>query len=245
MRKLFDARPFTERLSEIDDRWWRVRVGEHTRAHVQFLARQLEPRTYELHGLRFTCPAGVYHPDELSSTRFILRELVPSASRIEGKVLDVGTGSGAIGVTLASLGKTVTATDVDAKAIACAEANALDNGVRLTIFRSDLFDGVDDGGFDVIVFNTPLLDKPIDDPVEHVACDPDGALTRRFLAEAKEHLAPEGIVVVLVSNIGHRAAILDGLASYDHYVAASDYSSSSGVFRWLVFARPKGTRSTR
>jgi len=236
MPSFFKAgRPVIE-LSDLGDRFWAPRDGEQSLLHDQFLASQLEPRSYEIHGLHFACPAGIYHPDEDSTSRFILKELVRSVGQLGDKVLDVGTGCGAIGVTLASLGKRVTVTDIDPVAVACAQGNAVANGVEVTALQSDMLDGVEDRGFDLIVFNAPLLDKPIEHPTELIACDTGGVLLRRLLDEAPGYLAPGGILAFLASNLGNRAAI-EGSPAYHYQVAASDYSASTGVHRWLVFAR--------
>ena len=212
--------------------------ADQAEKHRAFVERQLTPGTYALHGLTFECPGGVYQPDEFSSTRFMLRELVAAAPRYGEKVLDVGTGSGALGVTLASRGKRVTAVDIDPAAVACARDNAARNNVTATIFQSDLFDAVT-GDFDLIAFNAPLRDGAIEHPVERIACDPGGAIVRRFLAEAPRHLAPGGCVAPLTASIGPRNALARGLAAYHQEVAAADWSASHGVVRQLLFLRPR------
>lgn len=228
-------------VADFDEATSRALADEADQAakHRAFLERQLTPSTQVMHGLTFHCPAGVYQPDEFSSSRFMLRELLAAADRYGDKVLDVGTGSGALGVTLAKNGKRVTAVDIDPAAVACARDNAARNGVTATIFQSDLFDAVSDTDFDLIVFNAPLRDGEIEHPVERVACDPGGEIARRFLREAPRHLAPGGRVALLTANIGHAGALAEGLAAYEHHVAAADWSASLGMLRRLIFARPR------
>lgn len=238
---MFDLGPFSLTPSQLDEDALRslAATADLDAHHRAFLDRQLTPGTYHLHGLTFHCPAGIYQPDEYSSSRFMLRELLAAAPSYGPKVLDVGTGSGALGLTLASRGKRVTAVDIDPAAVACARANAAQNGVRATIFESDLFAAVADTDFDLIVFNAPLRDGAIEHPVERIACDPAGALARRFLAEAPRHLAPGGFVALLTASIGHQGALAEGLAGYHRHVAAADWSASHGVLRQLLFARPR------
>jgi hypothetical protein len=88
-----------------------------------------------------------------------------------------------------------------------------------------------------MVFNPPLSDMPLEQPVDMIACDPGGALLRRFLQEAPRHLSPAGVVAFLASNLGPRQVILDSLSAYDHSVLAADYRADSGQWRWLIGAR--------
>lgn len=239
MRPFFDPeRLFTLRLTDMDAQCWSFDRAVHAELHADFLASQLLPSSYEFCGRRFFCPSGVFHVGEESSTRLILRGLLRLVRSIEDKVLDVGTGSGALGVFLASAGKRVTATDIDDLAIESAKANAEENGVTMKVIRSDMFDAVDDRDFNFIVFNAPFGDMPSERPIDKIACDPGGVLLRRLLQEAPRYLSPAGVVVFLTSSIGSRQVALDCLAAYDHYVLAADYRADSGVWRWLVCARP-------
>lgn len=230
--------PLNTKITEVEDAYWQA-TESHAADHAVFRERQLVGRTYEVYGLRLTCPAGIYQPDELSSTRMILRELVTAAEGFGPRVLDVGTGSGAIALVLARLGKEVTAIDVDPEAIACARANAEANGVAVRALCSDLFSALEGERFDLIVFNAPLSHDRIEHPVDRVARDPDGALTLRFLREAPRHLTPNGFVALLASSVGRREAFVEGLAPFDHRVIAAEYSGTWGLFRWLVRAAPK------
>lgn len=70
------------------------------------------------------------------------------------RVIDVGTGSGVLGIAAAMKGATVVATDVDARAIEAAGHNAELNGVTLETHVGPLFAGAE-GCFDVILANLP------------------------------------------------------------------------------------------
>ena len=74
-------------------------------------------------------------------------------------VLDMGTGSGVIGLTAARLGARVTGLDINPDAIACSNDNARANGLasRFTAIESDLFEALPGGTlFDLILWNPPF-----------------------------------------------------------------------------------------
>lgn len=77
------------------------------------------------------------------------------------RILDVGTGSGCIAVTLAlELTKTrVTAVDISEKALAVAMKNAEKWGVKVNFLQSDLLKAVKTSEFDVILANLPYVDR--------------------------------------------------------------------------------------
>lgn len=70
------------------------------------------------------------------------------------RVIDVGTGSGVLGIAAAKRGARVVATDVDARAIDAALHNAEINAVTVETHVGALFTGAD-GIFDVILANLP------------------------------------------------------------------------------------------
>lgn len=136
----------------------------------------------------------------------------------EGVVVDYGTGSGAIAVTLAAEreGLRVLAVDLSPDALEVARANAATHGVdgRIGFVRSDGFDRLPDrfvGGLAAIVANPPyipLQDQPTLAP-EIMKHEPPGALFpgedpllhyRRIAAEGARWLAPGGFATVEVGQ---------------------------------------------
>jgi len=76
-----------------------------------------------------------------------------------GRVLDMGTGSGAIAVAIAHTrtDAQVTALDVSAAALDVARANAAGNHASVRFLQSDWFDAVGNERFDLIVSNPPYI----------------------------------------------------------------------------------------
>ncbi|MGH1487628.1 MAG: 50S ribosomal protein L3 N(5)-glutamine methyltransferase [Cellvibrionaceae bacterium] len=130
------------------------------------------------------------------------------------KILDLCTGSGCIGITSALMLDTaeVTLSDISTKAIAVAEQNIEKHQLsgRVKAVVSDLFDGITNQQFDLIVSNPPYVDAgdlasmPAEfhaEPELGLASGHDGLdFTRRLLQEASDYLKDDGILICEVGN---------------------------------------------
>jgi methylase of polypeptide subunit release factors len=227
-----------KKLSQLDSSYWTYSHPDLETAQRKFLKRHSTAGVYEIAGLTFNCPSGIYQPHEFGSTRFAIRGLFSQSANLGHRILELGTGSGAIGICLAAAGFDVTLLDIDPAAVECATNNAVANNIAVTVLQSDLFTAVESQQFDVIFFNIPLQDKPIEDPLEVIACDHGGELFTRFMTEAKNYLSPNGQVCVSVGNIGNRAAILKALSDYDENILFAEFYAATSAWRWLLSARP-------
>lgn len=136
------------------------------------------------------------------------------------RLLDLGTGSGALAVSLAAEfpEAEVTATDISPAALAVAGENARAHGLeaRITFLEADWFDGVE-AVFDLIVSNPPYVARDElaalapevreHDPLMALSDGGDGlGAYRRITAGARAHLAPGGRLMVEI-GAGQGAAV--------------------------------------
>jgi release factor glutamine methyltransferase len=87
------------------------------------------------------------------------RCLARIAGLSEPRVLDVGTGSGAIALAIADehADAEVTAIDASANALEVVGANALRTGLRIELRQWDLFTGLPEGPWDLVASNPPYV----------------------------------------------------------------------------------------
>ncbi|MBI5937504.1 MAG: peptide chain release factor N(5)-glutamine methyltransferase [Betaproteobacteria bacterium] len=168
--------------------------------------RQGEPVAYivgqrEFYGREFKVGPGVLIPRP--ETEHLVEAALKRAPQ-NARVLDIGTGSGCIAITL-KLERpdlAVTAVDLSAPALDIARANAAALDAEVAFIASNLFAALDDRQFDMIVSNPPYI--PAADahltqgdlrfePQNALASGPDGLdAIRLIVAQAKCHLAPGG-----------------------------------------------------
>ena len=162
-------------------------------------------------------------------------------------VLELGTGSGAIAVTLACEWKEVhvTATDISENALSLAKINAEKFNVqnKIHFLTSDWFENVK-GAYDLIISNPPYIGLTEQDEIsaEVIKYDPEIALFagrdglnayRRIIPSLSKFLNPDGLVVleigssqgIQVKNMMNAAGFIDAkivkdLSGQDRLVAA-------------------------
>jgi methylase of polypeptide subunit release factors len=179
-----------------------VNPVENAEAHLAHAQSLGVAGRFEVDGLKIDAPAGVYHPRPESSSLMFVRNILALTSPRNFRALEIGTGSGAVALFLARrFGADVLATDIAEIALDAAKANAEMNGVAIRILRSDLFDEVHERDFDLIVFNTPLVDQaPVTEWDGGTLCDPGGELLERFVRQVGDFLAPHGFALFSLSS---------------------------------------------
>lgn len=126
------------------------------------------------------------------------------------RVMDVGTGSGCVALSIASEREEaqIVATDIAPAALAVASRNAksLGLGERVTFLEGDLFDPIADECFDLVVSNPPYIrdceaislePELAHEPRQALFGGEDGlSVIGRLVAEVRHHLVPGGRVAV-------------------------------------------------
>jgi release factor glutamine methyltransferase len=200
--------------------------------------------TVEFCGHLFLCDdrALVPRPETEQLVEMLQVEMRNSKSR----VLDVGTGSGVIALSLA--GKfpdaEIIGGDISDEALSLARENAVRLALdRVRFVKSDLFASIT-GEFDLIVANLPYVSRhDRDDLTPEVLRDPEIALfagergdeiVRQLIGAAPVHLRPDGLLALEI-GIGQHIGLVECLRekNYRDIEAKNDYS---GVTRFL-FAR--------
>jgi release factor glutamine methyltransferase len=203
--------------------------------------------------LRVTPDVLIPRPETETLVAEALNVLAPENPK-EPVILEIGTGSGAIGIALAKElpSARITATDLSPKALSVAEENAAQNGVRgqIRFLQGDLFQPVPKGEtFDLVVSNPPYIPREqlsslmpeIRDYEPRMALDggKDGLdFFRRALPAVAEYLHSGGWLLAEM-GAGQDRQVLEMAAKnpgLDSFGFAKDLSGINRVFK----ARKKG-----
>lgn len=162
----------------------------------------------EFYGYTFTVTPDVLIP------RPETEALIETAKKIPAQtILDVGTGSGAIAITLAlQTSAKVTASDISSQALNVARKNATTLGTTITFVKSNLLNKIS-GRFDMIVANLPYVDHSWErspetnaEPALALFAEHDGLeLIHKLIVQAPEHLAPKGHLLLEADPRQHEA----------------------------------------
>jgi len=162
-------------------------------------------------------------------------------------ILEIGTGSGAISVALASelKGATIVATDISQRALSVAIKNAGSNKVehQISFRRGSLFEPVSEK-FDIIVSNPPYVSEEEFDslPLGVRGFEPRSALVsgmggtafhRQIMSEGVRYLKEHGKIFLEMGSDqkGRIAGISEELNFYEDIAFIPDYAGNMRVFK--------------
>jgi release factor glutamine methyltransferase len=165
--------------------------------------------------LTFDVCENVYEPAE-DSFLFAERLQVEKGSR----VVDMGTGTGILGIIAAKEAGEVVSIDMNPYAIRCAMRNAKLNGTarNMSFLQGDLFTPFEDSvKFDLILFNAPYLpSEPGEEKTWLGRSWAGGASGRavidKFISQAPSHLERNGRILLMQSNLANVEATVENFA---------------------------------
>jgi release factor glutamine methyltransferase len=156
------------------------------------------------------------------------RALALLAGHRHPRVLDVGTGTGAVALAIADEhpGAQLTSIDVSEDALALAAENVARTGLTVKLVHHDLFAGLPPGPWDLVVSNPPYvgrdelsgLDPEVRDWEPHLALVADGAV-EALVRHAAPVLVPGGALALEVGD-GHATATASLLADVGYTAVA-------------------------
>jgi release factor glutamine methyltransferase len=230
----------------------RTLTGDEAQRFNALVQRRLhgEPIAYivgqrEFYGLPFNVSPAVLipRPDTELLVELALERLAP-----RGKVLDMGTGSGAIAVAIAHSrpDAAVTALDVSVPALDIARGNAALNQANVRFLHSDWYSAVQGERYGLIVSNPPYIvagDRHLSEG--DLRFEPQGALTdqadgltclRTIMAGAPAHLEPGAWL--LMEHGYDQAEAVRALLSAQGYTEVQSWRDLGGIERVSGGRRP-------
>lgn len=198
--------------------------------------------TVEFCGHNFLCDKRALVPRP--ETEQLVELLKSEIGNPKSVILDVGTGSGVIAVSLAKHfpDSEVVATDVSEEALALAQENATQLGIdRLRFLKTDLLRNLE-GRFDVIAANLPYIGNGERSALSReVLNDPEIALfggekgdelMRALIDAAPNHLQANGLLALEIGINQHEPLIV--LLSEKNFHDISPKKDYAGVTRFLL-----------
>jgi len=178
-----------------------IHYGRHLHQRLEGKPTQYITGEQEFYGRPFRVTPDVLIPRP--ETEHVVQAALPMC---RGKVVDVGTGSGAIAITLALETKAqVFATDISERALAVARGNAVELGANGQFLLCDLLSAIESNSVSLVVSNPPYVRDGGITQREVLEWEPRGALFagpdgldvyRRLIPEAWRVLQPGGALVL-------------------------------------------------
>jgi release factor glutamine methyltransferase len=241
---------------ELREVWW-IHYGRYLHQRMGGKPTQYITGRQEFYGREFRVTPDVLipRPETEHVVETALRLLAGPGGPATGKpartrgaapqVLDIGTGSGAIAVTLAlEIEAQIWATDISEAAIAVAARNAQTLGARVEFVVCDIADALRDGSFDLVVSNPPYvpardaasIQREVREHEPKVALyggDDGLEIYRRLIPAAARLLCPGGGLVMELGYAGLEA-VRELLAGWDSVEVGHDLAGLPRVISGII-----------
>ncbi len=218
-------------------------IDERTKTHRPI--QQIIGQAY-FYGRRFFVDEYTLIPRP--ETELLVDKVLEISKEISNpKILDIGTGSGCIPLTLILQNKDITAhaVDISSEALETAKRNALFHNVlnNISFFKSDLFSNVDEK-YDIIVSNPPYI--PLKEKenlqIEVKNYDPESALFTKddlgiefydkIVTKAKDYLLPNGF---LAFELGiNQSALVSDLLQKNNFSSIQIFKDYNSIDRVII-----------
>jgi release factor glutamine methyltransferase len=176
---------------ELIELWW-IHYGRYLHQRIEGMPTQYITRRQEFYGREFRLSPAVLIPRP--ETEHLVEAALARVAK-GSRVVDVGTGSGAIAVTIALEKRVrVVASDVSVEALAVARDNATRLSAEVLFLQSDLLTAFASASVDVLVSNPPYI--------------AEGVVLQREVQEHEPHLA----LFSGSDGLGHYRRLIDDAA---------------------------------
>lgn len=146
---------------------------------------------------------GVFSPVRGEYVDLVAQAPLPSTEL----AFDIGVGSGVLSAVLAKRGvRKIVGTDMDPRALACADENLRTLGLRkqVELQQADLFPP---GRAPLVVCNPPWLPARPSSAIEHAVYDPDSRMLLGFLNGLAAHLSAQGEGWLILSDFAEHLGL--------------------------------------
>ena len=158
-------------------------------------------------GARIHPHYGVFAPIRTEYLELVATTPLPALTSSNSLAFDIGTGTGVLAAVLARRGLTrVVGTDIDQKALACAQENIARLGLQdaVDVQEANLFP---EGRAALVICNPPWLPARPSSALERAIFDPDGRMLKGFLSGLSQHLAPGGEGWLILSDLAEHLGL--------------------------------------
>lgn len=195
----------------------------------------------EFYGRKYTVNHHVLIPRPESED--IINLLLEFRQKNQTKIIDIGTGSGCLGISakLELPDTEVTLSDIDLEALQVARQNAKSLKADVAFYQSNLLAGVDTS-FDIIISNLPYVDKTWElcpetnfEPAIALFANDNGLyLINKLINETAEKLNNNGLLII-ESDISQQTAITD-------YASKNNFTLKKIQGFVMIFSKTKTKR---